>query len=709
MNKIIKNILNNKFFIILVMVNILYFLSNSYLIFSVFKLYNIENLIRLLLIIILFISFVFFTLKSIRFIAKRKRKRSIFLSIVIIIIFIIQCLLYNVIDKVYTSLNTISSNETLYSSSLVVLNESNINDVKELNNMKIGLYNNKESIEGYVIPKEIIKDRKLDKTNEIINYDGITDLVLGLYEKEVDAILITTNYSVLFSFNGFANIKDETKILISKEKKIKVEDNTRQEITEPFTILLMGVDSTLESIKSGSAFNGDALMLITFNPKTLNATMLSIPRDTYVPIVCFENQRENKITHAAWHGEECMIKTIENFTEIKIDYYAKINFKGLVKLVDNLGGIYVDVPYSLCEQNSNRTWGSDTVFLEKGYKKVNGEQALALSRNRHKPNDGSAIGKQMAAYCPTYNEGKRDDIERGQNQQKVINGIMSGVNNINKLDDIYNLLEIMGDSVETNINTNQILSLYNVIKGMLLNNSNSTISFDSLFLKGSDKLIWDEKFKTQLYNYYYNRQSLADIVKAMNINLEKVKPELIKEMNFSINETYEKTIIGKGPYKYESTINLVDTFISKDIEVAKEWGKTNNIKIEEEYVDVYNIEDNNKIIEQSIPYGYIVKNINEALIIKIGKYSDKVPEQIDDVIPNFETYSIDEAYTWKNNNTDKLIIIIEEIKIDSEEYNELNAGKLKSQSVEAGKLLKDYEEIRIIYYEKTKEEIPIQE
>ncbi|MDD2625719.1 MAG: PASTA domain-containing protein, partial [Bacilli bacterium] len=163
------------------------------------------------------------------------------------------------------------------------------------------------------------------------------------------------------------------------------------------------------------------------------------------------------------------------------------------------------------------------------------------------------------------------------------------------------------------------------------------------------------------------------------------------------------------PYKYESKINLVEKFISKDIEFAKEWGKTNNIKIEEEYVDVYNIKDNNKIIEQSIPYGYIVKNINEALIIKIGKYSDKVPEQIDDVIPNFETYSIDEAYTWKNNNTDKLIIIIEEIKIDSEEYNELNAGKLKSQSVEAGKLLKDYEEIRIIYYEKTKEEIPIQE
>ena len=118
----------------------------------------------------------------------------------------------------------------------------------------------------------------------------------------------------------------------------------------------MGVDSKKENIKD-SSFNGDALMLITFNPNTLNATILSIPRDSYVPIACFPGQRKNKITHAAWYGEECMIDTIENFTGIKIDYYLKINFKGVVKLVDALGGIDVDVPYQLCEQNSSRQWG----------------------------------------------------------------------------------------------------------------------------------------------------------------------------------------------------------------------------------------------------------------------------------------------------------------------------------------------------------------
>ena len=125
------------------------------------------------------------------------------------------------------------------------------------------------------------------------------------------------------------------------------------------------------------------LMVITFNPKTLTSTMLSIPRDSYVPIACFSGQRKNKITHAAWQGESCMQKTIENFLDIDIDYYVKINFKGVVKLVDTLGGVEVDVPYNLCEQNSNRQWGANTVYIEEGRQVLNGEQALAFARNRH--------------------------------------------------------------------------------------------------------------------------------------------------------------------------------------------------------------------------------------------------------------------------------------------------------------------------------------
>lgn len=135
-------------------------------------------------------------------------------------------------------------------------------------------------------------------------------------------------------------------------------------IKEPFTILLMGVDSTDEGLTKNTVANGDSLVLITFNPKTLNATMISIPRDSYVPIACWSGKPENKITHAAAYGTDCMMSTIEEYFDIKIDYYAKINFKGLVKLVDAMGGIDVEVPKDLCTDNSNR---EGEVCISQGY------------------------------------------------------------------------------------------------------------------------------------------------------------------------------------------------------------------------------------------------------------------------------------------------------------------------------------------------------
>ena len=71
-------------------------------------------------------------------------------------------------------------------------------------------------------------------------------------------------------------------------------------IDKPFTMLLMGVDSKAEDISSGT-FNGDALMVLTFNPKTLNTTIVSIPRDSYVPITCFNGKgKQNNSCRLVW-------------------------------------------------------------------------------------------------------------------------------------------------------------------------------------------------------------------------------------------------------------------------------------------------------------------------------------------------------------------------------------------------------------------------
>ena len=103
-------------------------------------------------------------------------------------------------------------------------------------------------------------------------------------------------------------------------------EGTNRPITEPFTILLMGVDSMYDGLSKNAAFNGDTLLLVTFNPNTLNATMFGIPRDTYVPIACRDN-RENKINSAAAYGSKCMVDTIENLIELDIDYYMKSTLK----------------------------------------------------------------------------------------------------------------------------------------------------------------------------------------------------------------------------------------------------------------------------------------------------------------------------------------------------------------------------------------------
>jgi LCP family protein required for cell wall assembly len=159
----------------------------------------------------------------------------------------------------------------------------------------------------------------------------------------------------------YINIANDIKVLHSDSKKVEVE-LVNQDVNKPFTILLMGVDTL------SSSYNADTLLLVTFNPDTLGATMLSIPRDTYTTIACTGGK--HKINASGWYGDGCVVKTVAKYLDIDIDYYAKINFLGIVDLVDNLGGIEVDVPYALCEQNSKRQFGKNMIYVEEDFATV---------------------------------------------------------------------------------------------------------------------------------------------------------------------------------------------------------------------------------------------------------------------------------------------------------------------------------------------------
>lgn len=585
----------------------------SYFIYSLSLLSGIEDIIRYVIMgfaAIMAILFINWWMKSVI-----KNKIIIYILFTLFILISIGAqgfVAYNIV-KIYEPINSINKSNITYTTDLIVLNSGDIKSIDDINDKTIGMIVEEKSKEDYIISNDIIKEKNLKKSNEIKTYTDYAEMLNDLYDGKIDAALITSKYTIMFnSIEKFENIKNDVKVITSKSKEFKKNEketiNTKNIIKEPFTVLLMGVDSEQDGLNKDAAFNGDSLMLITFNPDTLNATVLSIPRDTYVPIMCFANHKQNKITHAAWQGVDCMQRTIENFTGIDIDYYVKMNFKGVVNLVDALGGIDVDVPFKFCEQNSDRQFGNSTICLNTGMQHLNGEQSLALARHR----------KTLAL----------GDIQRGLNQQLVIEGMLKKLSAIDSLDKVNDLLNTVSKNMDTNISTNQILSFYNVGKNILIKSAHTTtddlISMEKLYLDGYTKMIYDEGFRLNLSNYVYYKSSLNAVVDAMKVNLGKKSAKMTKTFDFSINEVYEKEVIGKGNKDNSSTITTLPSFIGDSKSFVTSWTNARNISVsftevkkgDKYYNDKYS---DGTVVSQSVPQGTQldkVRSITFGIIVK---------------------------------------------------------------------------------------------
>jgi LCP family protein required for cell wall assembly len=142
--------------------------------------------------------------------------------------------------------------------------------------------------------------------------------------------------------------------------------------TDPFFVLLIGNDGRagLEGIR------GDALHLVGVSPATGTATIINIPRDTYVPI---PGMGEGKINDAYKRGGFAkQVETVTAFTGVTPSFVVEINFDGFVSLIDEIGGLHVEVPYRMFDRNS----GAD---FQQGRTHMLGQGALSFARNRHIP------------------------------------------------------------------------------------------------------------------------------------------------------------------------------------------------------------------------------------------------------------------------------------------------------------------------------------
>lgn len=592
---------NNGLRYILYLITTLYALSISFFIYSLILLDGIETLIRILIIILLIISFIVFQISGLALLISQKKKPLIIILVIMTILSGINSFAFYYIEKTYNIVDDISKEKIIYTTNLITLSDNN----DEIKN--IGLLTNEEDIEGHILPQEYVIQN--NKKYKISYFENNIELLNALYDKKVDAIFITANYILKYSeIDRFINISNETKIIDSFSREMNNQDtviSTNKDVTQPFTILLLGVDSMYDGLSNNSAFNGDSIMLITFNPKTLSATVFSIPRDTYVPIAC-NNNKSYKINSAASYGTKCMIETIEQLVDIPIDYYVKINFKGVVSLVDALDGITLDIDkpdYNkngkvdckgmICEQNSSREWGKNTIFIEPGINQtINGEQALAYSRNRH--------------------QWVLSDFKRIEHQQAVVNAIANKSKTIRNINTLYKVLNSITNNIDTNMSTKQMLNFYNIFKNIITNskNNNDLINIQKTVLTGYDLSLYI--YGSTIYTFQYYEESLNEIIKTMKENLEIEKPELIKTFNFSVNEPYEVPTIGKT-YNAVKRHETVPNFKDKNVQYIIDWTSSRNISVEKNYIES-NICINDTIINQSIHSGTLVSDISNIKI-----------------------------------------------------------------------------------------------
>lgn len=575
MNRVIRKLKKSNLVIRIIyyLVTICYLVSSILFIKSLLNLTGIETGIRIIAIIFFIIYFLLYVFINFLNLLRRKYKGliiSTIFSLLFILIFFIGSYYMN---YVYSNINNMQESEKItYNIYLITLKDTEFSSES-----KIGVISDKIDKDNNELSTKLYKKKNLK--NEMVEYNDYIKMLDDLYNNVIDGAIVPGNYDTLFRNEvGFENIVYDTKVIYEYSEKRQNEDLnivSDKDFSEPLTFLFLGVDSEGDGLNANAAFNGDTLMLMSFNPKTLSSVLLSIPRDTYVPIAC-NNNRYAKINSSAAYGTGCVISTINKFLDINIDYYVKINFKGVVDLVEAVGGVEVDVEAptylanayggKVCEQNSDRQWGDKLVCINPGLQVLNGEQALAYARCRH-----MYIGS---------------DLDRVRHQQQVVEALANKVLHFNSIKEFQDILNAVSKNIATNMDTDTILSGYNVAKNVLGNKLSGKDSLNiqkaSLETYSLNVYVPSQGRKTSAQGYY--ESSLEDIKKAFNIVLGKETEEPIKTFSFSVNETYEIYRPGKGKRTGQSGA-LLPSFVGKSISEAQSFCNSNNINLEIKYVD----------------------------------------------------------------------------------------------------------------------------
>lgn len=313
---------------------------------------------------------------------------------------------------------------------------------------------------------------------------------MGIKRKFLIAFIIS---SIVFSFvyinlnnNDLIDIEDGTVVAIDDDsetpdddEEVEKAEKVRPKNKDEILFLILGLDSY--DLSKASRGRTDTMILTSFNFKTGNTNMMSIPRDTKVLI----RNELDQINHAhAYGGVDLTLATVRDFLNLDVDHYVKIDYKAVEEIVDAIGGVDFDVPRRM--RYDDTTKGKEFhVNLQKGLQTLDGDQSIQLLRWR-KNNDGTQYPDA--------------DVGRVKTQQMFMKELVKQTitpKNILKID---RLAKTYFDYVDTNI------PLDTVLKAAWAARKVDVENMETITLPGDG----------DGYKYYiYDREAVDDVVAEM--------------------------------------------------------------------------------------------------------------------------------------------------------------------------------------------------
>lgn len=237
-----------------------------------------------------------------------------------------------------------------------------------------------------------------------------------------------SNYKMICEeIDGFAK---NTNVIYRTSVEVKSDDSSKKvNVTEDsYNIYISGIDvyGDIDQVS-----RSDVNMIVTVNPKTRTILLTSIPRDTYLPLHTYGAM--DKLTHSGIYGIDETVSTVEDWLGVEMNYYVRINFSMLVKMVDAIGGIDVNSKYAFKSAVSDYRYS-------KGVNHLDGKAALYFARERKSFKD--------------------EDEQRIRNQQLVLKAMIDKISGSTALLTGYtDILDAVKGKMQTDLSDRDIAAL----------------------------------------------------------------------------------------------------------------------------------------------------------------------------------------------------------------------------------------------------------